>query len=115
MKVYTSHFRQGDDPVLVAEGFSWAAAMFGFLWFGLHRAWIAAVLDFAAIVLLSRLCHAIGNTAPMLGYVAIRGLFGRDALRWGLARRGFTPGPIVTGADADAALARLLTAQAGQI
>ena len=38
--------------MLVREGFSWGALLFGPLWLAVHRAWIAAVLALAASVLI---------------------------------------------------------------
>ena len=114
MKIFTSHFRAGQDPLLLKEGFSWWATIFGPLWFLVQRAWIPAALDLAASLLLIQLSHSTGHGAPLLGYIALRGFLARDAVRWGLARRGFAPGPVVAATDGDAALARLLTYQAGR-
>ena len=52
MKFWTAHIRTGAAPVLVREGFSWGALLFGPLWLAVHRAWIAAVLTLAATVLI---------------------------------------------------------------
>jgi hypothetical protein len=111
MRVYTTHFHPGQDPVLVREGFSWAAFLFGFLYLALHRAWIPAALNLAALILTQALCSAIGNPAPLLGLAILQGLFGRDLCRWGLSRRGYASGPVVAASDPDQALARLLGAR----
>ena len=52
MRFWTAHIRAGAAPVLVREGFSWGALLFGPLWLAVHRAWIAAVLALAASVLI---------------------------------------------------------------
>jgi hypothetical protein len=110
MRIYTSHVRQGDAPIMVREGFSWAAFFFGFLYLAVHRAWVPAALNLAALILLEPLCQAIGSPAPLLGLALLQGLFARDLWRWGLAQRGYTDGPVVAAADTDQALARLLGA-----
>lgn len=110
MRTYTSHTRPGHAPVLVPEGFSWGAAVFGWVWLLLRRAWIPAILVFAAGVLAWRLGRALGSGAPLLGLFLLQGYCGRDLLRWGLARRGYTQGPVVVAADEDAAFGRLADA-----
>jgi len=114
MKVFTSHFRTGDDPVLVREGYSMAAALLGPFWFLAQRAWIPAAIDTALTVLLGQASLHAGNPAPFWGYLALRGIFARDLQRWSLARRGFAEGPVVAATEPDAAYARLLTQQSGQ-
>jgi len=111
VRVYTSHVRAGADPVLVHEGFSWAAFLFGPVYLAVHRAWIAAALNLAALILVQALCRALGSAAPMLGLAVLQGLFARDLWRWGLARRGFALGPVLAATDYDQAIARLLVAR----
>jgi hypothetical protein len=115
MKLFTTHLRPDQAPVLVREGFSWGAFLFGFLYFAVCGAWIAAVLDLAAVLLAYALGRATGSAAPLIGLFALQGIFGRDLLRWGLARRGFAEGPVVAAADHDQAFARLLGARADLI
>ena len=55
MKGWTAHVKPGRRPVLVKEGFSWGAFLFGPLWMLSHKAWIPAVLYGAALVALVRL------------------------------------------------------------
>ena len=94
--------------MLVREGFSWAGFFFGFLYLAAHRAWIQAALFFAANVLLTALCYGYGSGAPFLGLAVLQGLFARDMLRWSLAQRGYSEGPVVAGASRDLAFSRLL-------
>jgi len=108
VKIYTTHMRPDRAPVLLREGFSWAAFAFGVFYFLLHRAWNALVVNLAALVLCviaARECH---SAAPLLGLLVLQGVLGRDLLRWGLSMHGFVPGPIVAARDADSALARLI-------
>ena len=109
MKIYTSHTKPGAVPVLVPEGFSLWAALFGWAWLLWHAAWIAAALLFAADIVVSRVASQWNAPALGLGLLLLQGVFGRDMLRWSLARHGYTPGPVVAARDADAALARLLS------
>ena len=121
MRVYTVHLRHlGLDPdrdiVLVKEGFSWPAFVLTFLWALWHRLWWAAAALFAAGVI----GGLLDATAPDIGIDAywggigtvlvsvMAGLFGNDALRWGLARRGFETRAVVAARDRDAALHRFL-------
>jgi hypothetical protein len=108
MKIFTSHQRLAEPPVLVRESFSWAAFFFGFLYLAVHRAWIQAVLNLAALLFVLALCRGLGDGAPLLGLAVLQGVFGRDLLRWSLAQRGFVEGPVVAGLDPDHALGRLV-------
>jgi hypothetical protein len=106
VKYYTAHTRPDAEPVLVREGFSWGAAVFGALWLLAHRAWIAGVLVFAAEFALTRLPPAYGSGLQLVLAWAI-GLFGGDLCRWSLARRGYRLAHVIAARDADAAMARL--------
>ena len=112
MKVFSSHLREGATPVLVREGFSGAALVFGWLYLVWHRAWIAAVLNLAAALLAGWLVRLTGSLAPFFGLLVLQGLFGHDLWRWGLERRGFVPGPILAAIDEDTAMARLFAERA---
>ncbi len=108
MKIFTTHMRQGEPPVLLREGFSWGAFVFGFLYLAVHRAWIAASLNLLALVLVGLLCALVRSGAPLLGLAILQGLFAQDLRRWTLSLRGFTPGPVVAGPDQDQAFMRLV-------
>ena len=108
MKIFTSHLRPGTAPLLVREGFSWPAFLFGFLYLAAHRAWIAAALNLAAFLLACALVRATGTGAPLLGLAVLQGLFAHDLRRWNLAQRGWVAGPVVAAADQDVAFGRLL-------
>jgi hypothetical protein len=108
MKIFTTHLKPGASPLLVREGFSWAAAVFGWLWLLLQGAWIPAVILFAATLLL------LGHPGPwsgalLIGLCVAQGCFGRDLVRWSISLRGFTQGPIIAARDLDSAYARLIT------
>ncbi len=110
MKLFTSHARTGEPPILVREGFSGAAFWFGALWLAAHRAWTAAALTMAAALLTLALCRLAGSGIPLLGLFTLQGLICPDLLRWSLAQRGFQEGPVVAAPDQDMALRRLMDA-----
>lgn len=107
MRLFTAHTRLHAAPVLVREGFTWGAAIFGPLWFALHRAWVVAALALLAAVAAS-LTHGRWPLLLALALGWLQGVFGHDLLRWSLARRGFLLAHVVAGRDNDEALARLL-------
>lgn len=111
MKTWTVHTRRGAAPVLVQEGFSLGAAIFGPLWLLVHRAWIPAVLllcvELAAGWLLPPALRV--PVGLMLAWIA--GIFGRDLVRWSLERRGFVLEHVVAASSEDLAVGRILTAR----
>ena len=106
MRIYTAHLRPGRGPVLVREGWSWGAFVFGPLWLAYHGAPIAAAIALAALVL-------AGSTAagPVAGFALffIVGLFGHDLRRWSLRFGGFDLAHVVAGRSRDEAMLRLLS------
>ena len=112
MKSYTAHTKPDCPPVVLLEGWSWGAAVFGPLWLLLHRAWSPAVL-FGAAALLAMVLAPLGLAGLIgLGFGVLAGLLGRDAVRWSLERRGYLLTHVMAARDADGALARLLHARA---
>jgi len=109
MRIYTAHVMARRSPVLLKEGFSWGAFLFGWIWLLLHRAWIPSVLALAAGVLIGALTSAGARVLLEIGLALLLGLNGRDLVRWSLARRGYTLAHVLAARDADSALARLLT------
>jgi hypothetical protein len=108
MKFWTAHVRAGASPVLVREGFSWGALIFGPLWLAAHRAWIAAVLTLVAGVLIVVLTHD-GVAAILLAtLILLLGLYGQDLRRWSLDLRGYLLAQVVTGRSEPEALWKLL-------
>ena len=108
MKFWTGHLRPDAEPVLVREGFSWGALIFGPLWLAAHRAWIPAALSVAAIILVDTLTAGPSRAALSLALVVCFGLFGNDMRRWSLRLRGFTLLEVVGGRDQTEALGRWL-------
>ncbi|GAC1344776.1 MAG: hypothetical protein NVSMB18_23090 [Acetobacteraceae bacterium] len=111
MRTYTAHLKPARMPVLVREGWSWGAALFGALWLVAHRAWIPAALHIAAVIVLPALVPAAFRLPLLLGIAALMGLLGRDMVRWSLERRGYVLAHVLAARDEDGALGRLLTAR----
>jgi len=107
MNIYTAHTRDGRPPVLLREGFSWGAFVFGPFWLLAHRAWIPGALALClwlALAVLAR--HHVPGILLLLHWAL--GLFGQDLRGWSLARADFTLVHVVAAPDEDTALARLL-------
>jgi hypothetical protein len=111
VRVYTAHLRAKAPPVLVREGFSWGALIFGPLWLFWHGAWIAGALALAADLAISMFPDALPRVAGELALAWALGLWGQDLRRLSLARRGYLLAHVIAAADGDAAFARLLTAR----
>lgn len=94
--------------MLVREGFSLGAFVFGPLWLAAQRAWIAAVIDLALGVLIVALTGNATELVLLAALALAQGLFGRDLIRWSLDRRGYLLAHVIAARDPESALARLL-------
>jgi Protein of unknown function (DUF2628) len=112
VRFWTAHIRAGATPVLVKEGFSWGALFFGPLWLALHRAWIAAVLSVAAIVLIIVFTDNGITAALLTTLILLLGLSGQDLRRWSLDHRGYLLAQVLMARDELEALERLLERRA---
>ncbi|MDR3537936.1 MAG: DUF2628 domain-containing protein [Acetobacteraceae bacterium] len=108
MRVWTAHLRRDAEPVLLREGFSWGAFLFGPIWLAVHRAWIPAALSFVVCVLIALLAPTpiAGILGPGLAWLL--GLTGRDMVRWSMAQRGYIETHVVVARNDVDALGRLL-------
>jgi hypothetical protein len=120
MTTYTLHLprdaRPGDptaldESELVKDAFSWGAFFFTFLWFFVHRLWLAGigvlVLVFAFGGLLAVLdVHPLAASVAQLLLQALIGLEANSLRRWTLARHGRPTVDAVTGNDRDEAEAK---------
>jgi hypothetical protein len=111
MKSYTAHIKPDCPPVLLPDGWSWGAAIFGPLWLLAHRAWIPAALFAAVVVLVQLLMPTVLASLIGLGLGVLAGLLGRDAVRWSLERRDYLLTHVLVARDEEGALARLLQAR----
>jgi len=109
VRLYTAHLREGRPPVLVREGFCWGAALFGPLWLGLHRAWIACILALVAGIVLLFIGQGVTTLVLWLCFAWLLGLLGHDLWRWGLERRRYELSHVVVAPSTEAALVRLLS------
>jgi hypothetical protein len=109
MTSYAAYLRDGRAPVLVRDGFSFWAFIFGPFWLLAHAAWIPAILLLALDVALSAILHGPASSIVGLGVAWLVGLHAQDLRGWGLTRRGWRLGDVVAAPDWDHAYARLLT------
>lgn len=107
------------DIVLVKEGFSWPAFMFGPLWFLWHRLWLALLGYLAANIVLAGALALFGaNPAQQLlagvAFALLVGWHGNDLRRWTLLRRGYRLVELVVARDEGEAEKRTLEKLAGR-
>ncbi|MGC8523597.1 MAG: DUF2628 domain-containing protein [Acidibrevibacterium sp.] len=112
MRFYTAHLAQNQAPVLVREGFSLGAMVFGPLWLAFHRAWIAAALVVAAEIVVTAAIARLPALWPLaLALHWLLGLFGQDLRRIALAWRGYGESAVIAATGEFEACARLLAAR----
>ncbi len=110
MRIYTVHLDDDAAPVLVREGFSWGALIFGPLWLAAHGAWLPAALSLLPVVASGFLPGALGAAAGLLLAIAF-GLFGHDLRRWALGLRGRPAVHVIAAPSEEAAFTRLMAAR----
>jgi hypothetical protein len=108
VKIWTAHEKTHASPILLREGFSFGALIFGPIWLAAHRAWLPAAAALLLAILILVLTHPPASSVLILGLALLQGLSGRDLVRWSLARRGYLEANVVTGRNHDEAQARLL-------
>jgi len=94
MTFYTAHYRNrtGEpDLVLIKEGFSWPAFVFGILWALWNRLWIVAVVFLAAELALGFGLKLIGmgpevQALASVGLALVIGFVANDLRSWSLGR-----------------------------
>jgi hypothetical protein len=107
VKIWTMHERSHVPPVLVREGFSFGALIFGPFWLAAHRAWVPAGATLLLTVLIPALIGPPSSIVLLCGLALLLGLSGRDLVRWSLALRGYAETGVVAGRDQDEATARM--------
>jgi len=102
MRTFTLHLPRDAEPgdqaalaqaELVKDGFVWGAFLFSFLWFFLHRLWLAGLIVLVGAVGLSAILAFINagelaSTAALFLYALLVGLEANSLRRWTYARRG---------------------------
>jgi hypothetical protein len=111
VKFWTAHTVPRRAPVLLREGFSLRAMLFGPLWLLAWRAWIPAILVLCTELVCAALTHGTVRVVVIGGVAWLVGLCGRDMVRWSLERRGYTLAHVVAARDEEGALGRLLEAR----
>jgi uncharacterized protein DUF2628 len=111
VKLWTAHEKPHASPVLVREGFSFGALLFGPLWLAAEGAWLPAAAAMVLAVLILLLTPSPASGILFLGLALLQGFSGRDLVRWSVARRGYLESNVVVGRNADEALTRLLEAR----
>lgn len=109
MTVFTVHIKDSfDNPdlILVKDGFSWPAAVFGFMWALAIGAPLLALALFCVQIAVSALlplwienAEALGMA--QLGSAVLIGLIANEARRWFLTFRGLHEVGVVTAPDKD--------------
>jgi hypothetical protein len=111
MKYWTAHLRPDAEPVLVREGFSWGALVFGPFWLLAQRAWIAAAIALAANVAITLLLESPLDIVLSAALALLLGLSGHDLVRWSMESRGYLLTTVLAARSEAEALARLLAAR----
>lgn len=120
MTTFTLHLprdaRPGDPAALekaelVKDAFSWGAFFFTFLWFFVHRLWLAGIGVLLVVVALNVALNLLGvhGAAAFAAQVLLSTLIGLEAnslRRWTLARHGRPVMDVVSAADPDEAETR---------
>ena len=119
MRVWTVHVPLSTDragrpsrraPVLVREGFSWGAFLFGPFWLVANRLWLPAALWLVAAAAAVPLA-SVGGAVALPALQFLLGCHARDLRRRALARRGYAQAHVVAERDEERALARLIAAR----
>jgi hypothetical protein len=111
MRVWTAHEKPHAPPLLMREGFSWGALLFGPIWLGCNRAWLAAGATLLLIVSILALAGPPASTVLLLGLAVLTGLFGRDLVRWSAAHRGYAETHVIAARTEDDARLRLMASR----
>ncbi len=120
MRVYTVHVppfsHRENDPLLIKEGYSWPAFLFGPLWMLIHGLWLAFVALVVVTILLGVAADAFGlgqvpQVIVSLAIAVLVGAHGNDMRRHALTRRGYRDSGVVAARNYDEALARFIDAE----
>ncbi len=108
MKIYTALVKHDAEPVLVREGFSLGALLFGPVWLAAHRAWVPAAISLAVYVVIGVLLPRQAAMILIAGVAVIHGLTGHDLCRWALEWRGYLLAHVLAASNRDDAFIRLM-------
>ena len=108
MRTWTVHLKPDAQPVLVREGWSWGAFLFGPFWLLFQRAWLPGGAVLALTLILAAAARQPTQALLSLALGVLLGLLGRDLVRWSLQRRGYRLAHVLAARDEEGALGRLL-------
>ena len=108
MRTWTVHLKPDAQPVLVREGWSWGAFLFGPFWLLFQRAWLPGGAVLALTLILAAAARQPTQALLSLALGVLLGLLGRDLVRWSLQRRGYRLAHVLAERDEEGALGRLL-------
>ena len=108
MRTWTVHLKPDAQPVLVREGWSWGAFLFGPFWLLFQRAWLPGGAVLALTLILAAAARQPTQALQSLALGVLLGLLGRDLVRWSLQRRGYRLAHVLAARDEEGALGRLL-------
>jgi hypothetical protein len=116
MRSYTIHHRagtNGDDVVVIKEGFSWGAFVFNFLWALWHRLWLASLALLVVMLAIDAAADFLGVNQVLAAVIELAvslwvGFNANDWQRRALERRGYALGAVIAAPNADAALRRFV-------
>ena len=108
MRTWTVHLKPDAQPVLVREGWSWGAFLFGPFWLLFQRAWLPGGAVLALTLILAAAARQPTQALLSLALGVLLGLLGRDLVRWSLERRGYRLAHVLAARDEEGALGRLL-------
>lgn len=111
MKIWTAHEKSHAPPILLREGFSFGALIFGPFWLAARHAWIPAGVTLLLTALIPVVSRPPASVVLFLGFALLLGFSGRDLVRWSIGRRGYLESNIVYGRNEEDARCRLLDAR----
>jgi len=111
MKLYSVHYRHEDasslsglaeKAVLVKEGFSWPALIFGPLWLAWRGMWLVLAFYVALVLVVAAIARLVGLPDGAVTIITtvinlLLALEGNDLLRWTLERRRYHERGVVLG------------------
>ena len=95
------------DPILVREGFSWGALLFGPIWLLRHRLWLETGAWIGLVLLTAILLPATYRLPVLLALQVLLGAEAEDLRRAALGRRGWRLAHVVAAPAEELAVARL--------
>ncbi len=112
MALYTVHDRPDAPPVVVADRFSWSAALFGPFYALLHGLWLMLLVWIAGAAIVAAATYYLGDDAGTGLYIVLALLLGFEApafRRAKLGRKGYAYRSEIVARDEDLALSQVLS------